>query len=176
MTGYITVCYSDQTSEIFKRGVMKIKDGKRTEYQIYGSVADMTENKDYYVKPDPNFENWIYSKCHKSLRKKLNPKDILFFRTRWHNEQYFIGYFVILSKSDDELNPICYADRKSSLLINGYKCRITPALVETIIPGTNFSCYPNKKRFITNKLSRNYLMLTDEKTYFLKKLLDSFRK
>jgi len=177
MNGYITVCYSDQNQEIFKRGVMRIRNGVKTEEIIQRPLRkDDIEGENYYIKTDPNFDQWTYSICHKSLRKVLSPKDILFFRTLWRGNQYFIGYFTISHKSGDGNNPVCYADLSNSFLINGYKFVITPKLVEILNDNADYSKTSNKKRFVSGYLSRCYLHLSADKTEFLKKELDKFRQ
>jgi hypothetical protein len=176
MTGYVTVCYSDQTQDTFQRGVMKMKNGVRTEKQIRRVLEpEEKEGAHFYLKPDPNFENWTYSICHIALRKVLKPKDILFFRTLWRNTQYFIGYFVISHKSGDPDNPICQADSGKSLLIKGYRYVITSDMVKILNPNADFSRDENRNRLISSYLSRYYLSLSPEKTLFLKSELDKFR-
>lgn len=177
MTGYITVCYSDQTQDKFKRGVMRIRDGKRTDEILKRELREYElENRDYYIKSDPNFDNWTYSVCHKSLRKALLPKDVLFFRTLWRGKQYFIGYFEISLKTGDENNPVCYADSGKSFLIDGYRFVIKPEVVELLNENANYVKTPNKKRFICQYLSRYFLRLDEERTAFLKSEIDTHRQ
>jgi hypothetical protein len=177
MSGYITVCYSNQNQDGFRRGVMRIRNGIRTEKIINSPLSDnYIEGVDYYIKADPNFDKWTYSICHRALRKALLPKDILFFRTLWRDKQYFVGYFVISFKTGDKDNPICHAVPSESFLINGYKFAIKPEIVELLNENANYSKTFNKKRFVSNYLSRYYLRLDEERTAFLKSEIDKYRQ
>jgi len=156
---------------------MRIRDGKRTDEILKREVRDdEKENRDYYIKSDPDFDKWTYSVCHKSLRKVLLPNDLLFFRTLWRGQQYFVGYFEISLKTGDEINPICHADFGKSLLIDGYRFVIKPEIVVILNENANFSETSNKKRFISHHLARNYLRIDEEKTAFLKSEIDKYRQ
>ncbi len=177
MTGYVTVCYSNQSEEVFKRAPMRIRNGVRTNELIKRKIRkNEKENEDYYIKTDPNFDNYTYSTCHRSLRKVLLPGDILFFRTLWRGKEYFIGYFDIVYKSTYKDDNKCYALPQTSLLIPGYRYVITPSLVQRLNPNANLSRSVNENRFISYYLARSYLKLTLENTRFLKSELDKFKQ
>ena len=171
MRGYITVCFSDWINDNFDNGVMHITNGIRTDRPIRRKLAiNEIEGVHYYRKPDPDFKNFTYSRCHKSLRQQLQRGDVLFFRTLWQEKQYIIGYFLIKGIMGDPKNPICLADPNQSLLID-YKFEVTLDLVRFLNP----LAYLNQSRHFnkcTNEwLGRNYLSLDLETATCLINLL-----
>lgn len=170
--GFITVCFSDWTKEKFNRGVMRIVNGDRTDYPVRRDLKPWEkENIDYYVKPDPDFSKLAYRSCHRKLRQKIQPGDILFFRTLWRGSQYFIGYFLIKEKTGDSNNPICIGDRPSSFLSPEFKIKITEEMVRKLNPKAVFKKMQPVNPQINHWLGRNYLKLDTEKTVYLMSLI-----
>ncbi len=171
MRGFITVCFSDWTQKVFNNGIMRIIRGKRSDEPIRRPIKpDEVEGIDYYIKPDPNFLDFTYSRCHRKLRQQLRKDDILFFRTLWRGKQYLVGYFAIKEKTVDSQDPICIANPDKSLLIN-FSLEITPDLVKKLNPRVK----PNNSRhlnmWINESLGRSYLQLTPETTIYLINLI-----
>jgi len=171
MRGFITVCFSDWTKETFDNGIMRIIRGKRSDVPIRRPIrSDEVEGIDYYRKPDPDFLNFTYSRCHKKLRQQLQENDVLFFRTLWRGRQYLIGYFTIKEKRGDPQNPICIAEPSKSLLIN-FNLEITPELVKKLNPRARFNKSRHLNMWINEWLGRNYLKLPPEATNYLMELI-----
>jgi len=171
MSGFITYCFSDWQSELFQRGVMQIKNGTRNSTPIRRPMrADELENRDYYIKADPNFERGTYGVCHRKLRQIIQPGDVLFFRTLWRGRQYFIGYFLIKRIDGTEANPILIADLKNSQLIH-FALPITLDLAQQINPDTSFrnGVHPNKS--LNGRLGRNYKRIDERTTHMLMELV-----
>lgn len=172
MRGFLTVCFSDWTKEYFSRGIMRISNGRRTNYPIYRSLRpDEKERRDYYIKHDPDFSDFTYSCCHRQLREQIQPGDILFFRTLWRRKHYFIGYFLIKEKVDDPDDPICIADKNGSFLVSGYQIEITPKIVKKLNPRARFRKSRHINSQINEWLGRNYMRLDSEKIAYLMDLI-----
>ncbi len=171
MTGFLTVCFSDWNADEFQRGVMRIKDGVRTNCPIHRPLyPDEVEGIHYYIKPDPDFERGLYRACHLKLRQVLEAGDVLFFRTLWRGKPYLIGYLTILGKSG-KMDPICLADFARSRLIH-FSLKITPSLIRkvnpraTLVPGWHFNDQ------VTQAFGRNYFRLSDKSTKYLIRLIN----
>lgn len=177
MRGFLTICYCDWTKKYFSRGVMRIIGNKRTNQPIYRSIkSDEKEEKDYYIKTDPDFSNFTYSRCHKKLRQQIQPGDILFFRTLWQRKQYFIGYFLIKEKTGSSENPICVADKNSSLFVPDFRIKITPEIVKKLSPRAVFKKSRHINSQINENLGRNYLCLDSQKVAYLVNLIQKVIK
>lgn len=173
MEGFLTVCFSDWTKDYFSRGVMRIINGRRTDQPIRRNLKiNEKEGVDYYIKTDPDFENFSYSRCHKKLRQQIKCGDLLFFRTLWRGKHYFIGYFLIKEKRGNPENPICLADKNQSLLLPNFIVPITPAVVKKLNPKAVFLKSRNLNLQINEWLGRNYLKLDQKKTAYLKNFLE----
>jgi len=171
MNGFITYCFSDWQSELFQRGVMQIKNGTRNDVPIRRPMQVYElENRDYYVKADPNFELGTYSVCHRKLRQVIQPGDVLFFRTLWRRKQYFIGYFLVKRKGGTEANPFLVADLKNSQLIH-FTLPITLDLAQQINPDTSFRSCVHPNASINGRLGRNYKRIDEHTTYMLIELM-----
>lgn len=175
MAGYLTYCFSDWIKERFSRGVMFMRNGVRTDEPVRHPLPEhWREGTDYYVKADPDFELWTYSRCHKQLRLHVKTGDTIFFRTHWRGKQYFIGYFVIGEKAGDRDNPILVADRRKSLFLPQFSFEITPELIAKLNRRVR---QHHVKRYHPNVLAmflgRNYLAINDRQTRYLKKVLDA---
>lgn len=171
MNGFITYCFSDWQSEQFRRGVMQIKNGRRTDTPIRRLIqAEEFENIDYYVKADPNFELGTYGVCHRKLRQTIRPRDILFFRTLWRGMQYFIGYFLIERIGGTEANPILISDLKNSQLIH-FALPITLDLAQQINPEMVFRSGVHPNTSINGRLGRNYKRIDEHTTHMLMELI-----
>ncbi|MDP2598759.1 MAG: hypothetical protein Q8P49_02935 [Candidatus Liptonbacteria bacterium] len=171
--GYITYCFSNWTKKTFSNGVMLMRNGKRTDDPIRHAVpAHWKLSIDYYIKPDPNFKNWTYSRCHKKLRRCAKPGDIIFFRTLWMARQYLIGYFVVAGKSGDEQNPVLIADPSKSLFIPQFKIPITQKLVMRMNPrATKKHAAMYHPNIFAMFLGREFLSLDAKRTDFLVKYM-----
>ncbi|MDA2922529.1 hypothetical protein MYX07_04675 [Patescibacteria group bacterium AH-259-L07] len=173
MKGYLTVCFSNWKEEIFTNGIMRIKNGKRTDDPIRRPLKPgEMEGIHYYIKPDPDFFNFTYSRCHRRLRQQLQKDDILFFRTLWREKQYIIGYFTIKEKVGAPEDPICVADPKQSLLIH-YELEVTPGLVYRLNPHAQSNRSRHINMWINERLGRDYLMLGPGATTYLKYLIET---
>lgn len=166
MTGFITVCFSDWNADTFQPGVMAIRKGKRTDQPIRRPLRpDEVQGTDYYIKPDPDFQNGLYVCCHRKLREALQAGDTLFFRTLWCGEPYLIGYFLIEAKFRDK-DPVCVANLEKSRLID-FQLTITPRLIRRVrpnavlVPGRHFNHQVNQV------FGRNYSRLSDPATRYL---------
>jgi hypothetical protein len=177
MNGFLTVCYSDQGTESFERGVFYIKNGRKTKSQVKRALSpNEVQGAHFWRKPDPDFSRLTYSICHRRLRQKLEVGDILFFRTLWRGRHYLLGYFLVKDKVDSGLKdrgPIIFGDDERSLLIH-YVLKITPALVMKLNPrslppkrGENLNMWMNRR------LGRDHLRLSPENTEFLKGAMDA---
>lgn len=173
MASYITYCFSDWTKTKFANGIMRIRDGKRTDVPIRHPLPlHWSEGTDYYVKSDPDFKKLIYSHCHKRLRLRAKPGDTIFFRTLWRDKQYFIGYFTIKTRTGDPLNPILIANPEASLLIKTFTAAISPAMIRILNPRATARrerMYP--PNIFAMFLGREFLALNNNRTAWLKKQL-----
>ena len=172
MAGFLTVCFSDWNADKFRRGVMRIKDGVRTNRPIRRPLQpDEIEGIHYCIKPDPDFERGLYRVCHLKLRQVIEAGDVLFFRTLWRGQPYLIGYFWIAGKSSGRDDPVCLADLSSSRLID-FSLEITPSLIRKVnpraalVPGRHFN------HQVTQAFGRNYIRLSDEATDYLIRLIE----
>ncbi len=177
MNGYITPCFSDWNATTFQRGVMQVKNGTRTDRAIRRPLQEKEEIEgvDYYVKPDPDFDNYTYSRCHRSLRKSIDIGDLLFFRTLWRNKHYLIGYFLIEDKEGDPENPICIASAEDSPLID-FSLTMSPDLVRKINPRAKFTSTRPLNRQMNEFLGRNYLRLNSDGLKLLRRLVEKEAK
>jgi len=167
--GYITYCFSDWTKDVFSNGVMRIQNGVRTDRPVRHEIPTHWKlGVDYYVKVDPNFTDWTYSRCHKRLRRRMEPGDILFLRTLWREKQYFIGYFVIVRKSGDPNDPVLIADPSRSLFVQEFTDPISTQIVLKLNPGATRKhaamYHPN---IFAQFLGRESLGLDERRTAFL---------
>lgn len=171
MHGFITYCFSDWQSGLFQRGVMQIKNGTRNDTPIRRPLKkDELENRDYYIKADPNFALGIYGVCHRKLRKVIQLGDVLFFRTLWRGQQYIIGYFLVERKDGTENNPILIADLKNSQLIH-FTLPITLDLAQQINPDASFCRGVHHNVSINGRLGRNYKRIDEHTTHMLMDLM-----
>ncbi|MBS3165007.1 hypothetical protein J4439_06255 [Candidatus Woesearchaeota archaeon] len=174
MQGYLTYCFSDWLSESFRRAPMRIRDGKRTDVPLRTSLEDLVEGEDYYVKADPDFDALTYRVCHRRLRERIQPGDYLFFRTNHCEQQYVIGYFRIQGKEDSERGPILHGDRADSLLLD-FRLELSPQnwdVVQRLNPRAQY--HPERSINLNLlALGRNYLLLDEERTVFLRSLCQS---
>ena len=173
MQGYITPCFSDWNATTFQRGVMQIQNGTRTDRAIRRPLKEKeeTEGVDYYIKPDPDFDNYTYSRCHRGLRKSIDKGDLLFFRTLWRGKHYLIGYFLIKGKMGDYNDPICIASEEDSPLID-FSLPISPALVKKINSRAKFTSARPLNRQMNEFLGRNYLKLSSDGLKLLRTLIE----
>lgn len=176
MQGFLTVCYCDWTKEYFSPGIMRIINGKRTDQPIRHNLTNKKAGRDYYIKPDPNFSTFTYSRCHRQLRQQIRPGDVLFFRTLWRGKPYLIGYFLIKEKSGSPDNPVCLADRNGSFITDGFKVEITPKIVKKLNPKAVFTKSQHLNSQINQWLGRNYLRLDAQKTLYLMNLIQQATK
>ncbi len=171
MTSYLTVCFSDWNYDTFQRGVMKIRNGKRTNDPIRRPLKiTEVEGQDYYIKPDPDFAVGVYGRCHRQLRLSIKPGDLLFLRTLWRGKPYLLGYFKIKEKIGTT-DPICRADLANSRLIN-FQHEITPELVRMVKPDWKDSRHFNQQ--VVSALGRNYIKLDEKRTNYLLDLINQY--
>lgn len=171
MPGFITTCFCDWNSETFRRGVMKIRNGKRTDCAIRRQLRpDEVQGRDYYIKVDPDFDNGTYSRCHLKLRQTLQPEDVLFFRALWRERPYVVGYFTIDHKEESECGPVCAADLSESKLVN-FSLEVTPILLETLNPKFRHNKNRNWNFQANEFLGRNYMRLTVDATQKLLEII-----
>lgn len=138
---------------------MAIKNGKRTDTPIRRSLgAGDREGISWYRKPDPDFQQLTYSRCHRSLRRNLLAGDTLFFRALWRGKPYVIGYGVISEKSGPLDNPVCHLDPALSHLID-FKLPITESMVLRLNPRAVQNPSLHFNSWVNACLSRNYLCL-----------------
>lgn len=173
MKGYIATCFSDWIKDTFARGPMKMRKGAQTDIPIRHPLPpEWKEGGDYYIKPDPDFETLTYSQGYLALRRKILPGDVLFFKTLWRANQYFVGYFTIREKTGDEDDPILIADPKKSLFIPNFTARIWPEIVQTLNPRVrewHLATYsPN---VLAMFLGRGLYALNRQRTMYLMRLL-----
>jgi hypothetical protein len=173
MKGFVTYCFSDWTKETFQRGVLRIRNGKKTDEPIRRLLRiDEIPEQDYYIKKDPNFDDGTYSRCHCGLRKAIQPRDVLFFRTLWRGNQYLIGYFSVLRKSGEEESPIVHADMKQSRLID-FALLITFEIAQLINPEIGYRPGVHKNVTLNGRLGRNYKLIDEPTTKALVALIDA---
>ncbi len=163
MAAYITSCFSSWQSDTFKRGICAIVRGKRTDRAIRRWLKSREkEGKHWYRKADPDFDDFTYSRCHRTLRRILCSGDVLFFRTLWRGDPYLIGFFRITGKTGPSENPVCHADPEMSALIYFRKCmRITPSLVGVLNPKAGPRCKRPYNQWANEQLGRNWMQLDD---------------
>lgn len=169
---FITPCFADHYSgEKFVPGPMSIIDGKRTDYPIRRKLTpNDIEGVNWYRKPDPDFKKGTYSRCHRALRKTLQPRDTLFFRTLWHGAPYLIGYFEIIEKRGDVNNPICVTDVTHMKCVD-FLIPITQGMVKIANPKARFK----KRHFnmvVNENLGRSYMELSPKIGAFYKHYID----
>lgn len=172
--GFITYCFSDWEADTFKRAPMAIRDGTRTDTPLHGSLEGLVKDEDYYFKPDPDFEQGTYSRCHRTLREQIQPGDFIFFRTNYKDRQFLIGYFRIKDKIDGKKGPILVADPDESRCID-FEFELSEEnwdVIEKLNPRA-INGYDSGRTINRNMmfLGRNYLILDNEKTNFLLGLL-----
>lgn len=172
--GFITYCFSDWEADTFKRAPMVMRDGKRTDTPLHGSLDTLVEGEDYYIKPDPDFDGLTYSRCHRKLREQIQPGDYLFFRTNYRDRQFLIGYFRIQEKLGGEKGPVLIADPDESRCVD-FSCELSGEnweIVEKLNPRA-IGGYDPGRAISRNMmfLGRNYLVLDREKTDYLLGLL-----
>lgn len=168
---YLTVCFCDWNYSTFHRGVMKIRNGKRTDEPIRRPLRiTELEGQDYYVKPDPDFAVGVYGRCHRQLRVALKPGDLLFLRTLWRGKPYLIGYFKI-SEKIGTADPICRADLTNSRLIN-FQLEITPEILEVVKPDCRDKRHFNQQ--VVSALGRNYIKLDRKLSNYLLDLVNHY--
>ncbi len=172
--GFITYCFSDWEADSFKRAPMKIRDGERSEVPQHGSLEGLVEGEDYYLKPDPDFDELTYGICHRKLREKIQPGDYLFFRTNHRDQQFIIGYFRVADKVEGDRGPVLIADPERSRCID-FDFKLSEDnwdVVETLNPRAK-GRYDSERADSRNMmaLGRNYLILDQEKTDYLLGLL-----
>ena len=167
MAGFLTVCFSDWNSDVFRRGVMAIRNGRRTEQPLRRPLRpDEIEEVHYYIKPDPDFDTGFYTHCHRKLRQAIQVGDTLFFRTLWRGQPYLIGYFLIEAKLLSDESPVCLANLEKSRLID-FRLKITPRLIRKVrpnavlVPGRHFNHQVNQT------FGRSYIRLSDPATRYL---------
>ena len=170
-TGILTYAYSDDRSESFSNGVMRISNGKKTDRKI-SSVDGKVEGVDYYVKPDPDFENGLYGVCHHDIRERIAEDEYLFFRTLWRGNSYLLGYFRVGSKIETPNGPLLVA---RDISLKNYEVPITEDIVKEVNPSANGeakACRSFNEWINYNMGYRSYLKLDEEKTSFLRSLLE----
>lgn len=116
--GFITYCFSDWEADTFERAPMVMRNGERTDTPLRSSLEGLIEGMDYYLKPDPDFAQGTYSRCHRKLREQIRPGDYIFFRTNHRDRQFLIGYFRIKEKIEGKIGPILVADPDESQRID----------------------------------------------------------
>ena len=159
MQGYVTYCFSDWMSASFQRGIMRIRDGERVDLPIRRPLrSDEREGREYYVKPDPDFERGTYSVCHRRLRIALDAGDLLFFRSLWRGKQYLIGYFSVAEKRGPDDDPVIIADLARSRLVH-FQLPITLRVARIINPETRFRRGVADNAVLNGRLGRNYKRL-----------------
>jgi hypothetical protein len=159
LAAYITTCFADWQSDTFRRGIMAVRNDKRTNTQIRRALrSDEVEGVHWYRKTDPDFEQFTYRKCHRGLRQVLEVGDTLFFRTLWRGKPYIIGYMVIAGKSGPANDPVCHADRSISHLID-FRLPVTMGLVRRLNPRARALRRCDFNHWVNARLGRNYLCL-----------------
>lgn len=159
MAAYITTCFADWQAESFRRGIMAIRAGRRTDAQIRRPLrTDEIEGTHWYQKADPDFKRFTYSRCHRGLRRTLQVGDTLFFRTLWRGRPYIIGYAVIREKSGPADNPVCHLDHALSHLID-FRLPVTANLVRRLNPRAKARPTCDFNHWVNARLGRNYLCL-----------------
>jgi len=168
---FITSCFADETQEVFIPSPMRIINGKRTDYPIRRPIKkDEIEGVDWYRKSDPDFKKGTYTRCHKALRKTLQPGDILFFRALWRGTPYLIGYFEITKKIGDLENPVCVTDVTHSKSVD-FLIPITKGMVLIANKKAKFG----KRHFnmvVNENLGRSYMELSSGIGSFYKHYID----
>lgn len=178
MRSFITYCFADWMQPTFANGIMRIRNGRRTDEPIRHPLpAHWKKDVHYYIKPDPDFVNWTYSRCHRKLRRIVHPGDIIFFRTLWRSQQYFIGYFIIEGTCGEATNPVLAADPRRSLFVPAFASPISSSLILRLNPRAKLvhveRYHPN---VLAMFLGREYLALNTKRTHFLKAHLDTLAR
>ncbi len=176
--GYITYCFSDWNEKTFSNGVMLMRNGVRTDTAIRHIIPDhWREGTHYYTKPDPDFKKWTYSRCHKRLRRRMEPGDVLFLRTMWRSQEYFVGYFFIKEKTGDPADPILVADKNRSLFLLHFDTPISSGLIMKLNPSATkeraAKYHPN---IFAQFLGRESLGLNERRTAFLMRHLHNLSR
>lgn len=138
---------------------MAIRNGKRVDSQIRRALRpDEQEGVRWWRKPDPDFDRFTYSRCHRALRRALQVGDTLFFRTLWRRRPYIIGYGVIRTKSGPADDPVCHLDPSLSHCID-FRLPVTEALVRRLNPRAQGPRRCDFNHWVNARLGRNYLCL-----------------
>jgi hypothetical protein len=162
LAAYITTCFADWQSDTFRRGVMRIRNGKRTDEPIRRPLRpNEVEGVHYYVKADPDFDRLTYSRCHRSLRRKLQVGDRLFFRTLWRGKPYIIGYGMVSAKSGPADDPICHLNPLYTHLID-FRLPVTAKLVMLVNPEARRNRKFHFNAWVNVRLGRNYYRIRDD--------------
>lgn len=171
MKGFITYCFGDWQSGEFQRGVMRMRQSRKTDEPIRRSLKkEEREGRDYYVKADPDFSALTYSVCHRKLRQLVEVGDVLFFRTLWRGQQYLVGYFLVREKRGISDNPILVADPERSVLVH-FKVPVTLELARKINPAMHLRTGAHRNSSINGRLGRNFKRLDAKTTRMLIKLI-----
>lgn len=173
MASYITPCFSDWQQETFRRGIMAIVNGKRSDREIRRLLrADDREGIRWYRKADPDFDHYTYSRCHRTLRRALLPDDIVFFRTLWRGHPYIIGYFTVRGFAGPPDDPIVMASPNRSRLIH-YRLPVTPRIVRRLNPRARSPGTRPLNQWTNEQLGRNWMRLDRQVAVYLKTRIDA---
>lgn len=147
MLSAITFCFSDPSSEIFKRGIIR-------------ETKSGIERKAYL-----NFEKGTYSVCHQTPREKIESGGTLFFRTTCRDDFYIIDYFEISEKRDGEFGKILVAKNRVCIDFN---LHINHELLVFLRPGLKIDLLPAKRswvQYVNYTLGyKKHIVLNEEKT------------
>ena len=151
---------------------MAIVEGKRSNRAIRRVLrSGEVENIHWYLKTDPDFDAFTYSRCHRLLRRTLRLDDVLFFRTLWRGRPYIIGYFTIVGIVWPKENPVILASKERSPLIH-YALPVTSSLVRLLNPRAAGPRTCSFNHWVNARLGRNYMRLDAPAAAYLKALID----